>query len=127
MTPVGGPLIFLSDWKSLGLHERRIVIAAFLGWTLDAFDFFLLVFVLKDVANAFSVTLTTVTEEKSGFVRHHEGKGAGPQKNGSPGRARTCDMVISDVRNRMFFFPLLAVRSLERIPNQSPVRVSMDI
>jgi len=62
VTPVGGPLIFLSDWKSLGLHERRIVIAAFLGWTLDAFDFFLLVFVLKDVANAFSVTLTTVTE-----------------------------------------------------------------
>ena len=56
------PVIFLRDWKALGGRERRIVVAAFLGWTLDAFDFFLLVFVLKDVAHAFSVSLTTVTE-----------------------------------------------------------------
>ncbi len=56
------PVIFLRDWKALGAKERRIVVAAFLGWTLDAFDFFLLVFVLKDVAHAFSVSLTTVTE-----------------------------------------------------------------
>ncbi len=46
----------------MGPKERQIVAAAFLGWTLDAFDFFLLVFVLKDVAHTFSVSLTTVTE-----------------------------------------------------------------
>lgn len=52
---------FLKDWKELGNVERRIVVAAFLGWSLDAFDFFLLVFVLKDVARTFSVSMTTVT------------------------------------------------------------------
>jgi MFS transporter, SHS family, lactate transporter len=40
--------------------QRRVVVASYLGWTLDAFDFFLLVFVLKDVAAAFAATLTSV-------------------------------------------------------------------
>jgi MFS transporter, SHS family, lactate transporter len=35
--------------------QRKVVAAAYLGWTLDAFDFFLLVFVLRDVAAAFEV------------------------------------------------------------------------
>ncbi len=40
----------LSGWTS----EQKLVIAAgFLGWTLDAFDFFLMVFVLRDVAKEF--------------------------------------------------------------------------
>jgi len=30
--------------------QRNVVIAAYLGWTLDAFDFFLLVFMFKDIA-----------------------------------------------------------------------------
>jgi len=40
--------------------QRRAVAAAYLGWTLDAFDYFLLVFVIKDVAAQFSSTLTTI-------------------------------------------------------------------
>ncbi len=36
--------------------QKNVVTASFLGWTLDAFDFFLLVFVLKDVAAEFAVT-----------------------------------------------------------------------
>jgi MFS transporter, SHS family, lactate transporter len=35
--------------------QRKVVIASYLGWMLDAFDFFLLVFVLKDVAAEFGV------------------------------------------------------------------------
>jgi SHS family lactate transporter-like MFS transporter len=35
-------------------EQRSVVIASFLGWTLDAFDFFLLVFVLKDIAQEFN-------------------------------------------------------------------------
>jgi MFS transporter, SHS family, lactate transporter len=31
-------------------QQRNIVIAAYLGWTLDAFDFFLMVFMFKDIA-----------------------------------------------------------------------------
>jgi SHS family lactate transporter-like MFS transporter len=40
--------------------QKRAVVASYLGWTLDAFDFFLLVFVLKDVASAFAASLTAV-------------------------------------------------------------------
>ncbi len=42
----------LRGWTSA---QKHVVAAAYLGWTLDAFDFFLLVFVLKDVAKSFGV------------------------------------------------------------------------
>ncbi|MDE2185004.1 MAG: MFS transporter [Alphaproteobacteria bacterium] len=45
----------------LTAKQRHIVTAAYLGWTLDAFDFFLLVFVLTDVADAFGVSRLAVT------------------------------------------------------------------
>ena len=48
----------LSGWTS---EQRSIVIATFLGWTLDAFDFFLLVFVLRDIAREFNVPIANVT------------------------------------------------------------------
>src|SRR5580698_8533253 len=35
--------------------QKKVVVASYLGWTLDAFDFFLLVFVLTDVAKVFGV------------------------------------------------------------------------
>jgi len=47
----------LSGWTK---PQRNVVIAAYLGWTLDAFDFFLLVFVLKDIAAEFNVSIETV-------------------------------------------------------------------
>src|ERR1700719_3987286 len=42
-------------------QQKTVVIAAFLGWTLDAFDFFLLVFVLKDIAVEFSTGVAAVS------------------------------------------------------------------
>src|SRR5712672_913604 len=42
-------------------QQRSVVIATFLGWTLDAFDFFLLVFVLKDIAEEFHTDISNVT------------------------------------------------------------------
>ncbi|GGB06722.1 MFS transporter [Brucella endophytica] len=51
----------LSDLKSLTPRQRNVVIASFLGWTLDAFDFFILVFVLKYVAQEFGTDITRVT------------------------------------------------------------------
>jgi SHS family lactate transporter-like MFS transporter len=42
-------------------RARKVVIASFLGWMLDAFDFFLMVFVFSDVAKDFGVSITTVT------------------------------------------------------------------
>jgi len=41
-------------------EQRNVTIAAYLGWTLDAFDFFLMVFVLKDIAQEFSTDIPSV-------------------------------------------------------------------
>ena len=40
----------MKGWSSA---QKHVVAASFLGWTLDAFDFFLMVFVIKDVAHEF--------------------------------------------------------------------------
>jgi MFS transporter, SHS family, lactate transporter len=48
----------LSGWTR---EQKHVVAASFLGWSLDAFDFFLLVFVLKDIAAEFQVDITYVT------------------------------------------------------------------
>ncbi|HVZ92511.1 MAG TPA: MFS transporter [Rhizomicrobium sp.] len=42
----------LKGWTAA---QKHVVAASFLGWTLDAFDFFLMVFVIKDVAREFGV------------------------------------------------------------------------
>lgn len=41
--------------------QKNVVIAAYLGWTLDAFDFFLMVFMFKDIAATFHVDVKSVT------------------------------------------------------------------
>ena len=41
-------------------EQRNVTIAAYLGWTLDAFDFFLMVFVLKDIAAEFNTNIPAV-------------------------------------------------------------------
>ena len=42
--------------------QKNVVVAAYLGWTLDAFDFFLMVFMFKDIATTFHVDVKNVTE-----------------------------------------------------------------
>jgi hypothetical protein len=42
-------------------QQRHTVAACFLSWTLDAFDFFIMVFVLADIAKEFSTTMAAVT------------------------------------------------------------------
>ncbi len=41
-------------------EQKRTILAAWLGWTLDAFDFFLLTFLLKDIAKEFGVEVSAV-------------------------------------------------------------------
>ncbi|HEY2836481.1 MAG TPA: MFS transporter [Rhizomicrobium sp.] len=50
-------MAFLTGWTP---RERHAVLASYLGWALDAFDFFVLVFVLKDVAATFQVPISGV-------------------------------------------------------------------
>lgn len=51
-------LSVLSGWTRA---QRHVVVASYLGWTLDAFDFFLLVFVIKDVSGAYATSITAVS------------------------------------------------------------------
>ncbi len=41
-------------------EQKKTILAAWLGWTLDAFDFFLLTFLLKDIAKEFGVEVSAV-------------------------------------------------------------------
>ncbi len=50
-----------SDLRELTSNQRNAVLACFLGWTLDAFDFFIIVFVLKDIAKEFKTDIPSVT------------------------------------------------------------------
>jgi putative sialic acid transporter len=47
----------LSGWTK---EQKSVVAAAFLGWMLDAFDFFLLVFVIRDIAAEFNTDIPSV-------------------------------------------------------------------
>lgn len=50
----------LGALKTLTRDQRSVVIASFLGWTLDAFDFFLMTFVLSNIAKDFGTTVKDV-------------------------------------------------------------------
>lgn len=47
----------LKGWTA---DQRHVVTACFMAWTFDAFDFFVLTFVMADVAKAFTVTLPAI-------------------------------------------------------------------
>jgi SHS family lactate transporter-like MFS transporter len=57
-TTSGHPMTTNEIWTGT---QRKIVVASFLGWMLDAFDFFLVVFVLKRIAADFGTDLKSVT------------------------------------------------------------------
>lgn len=47
--------------RELTSAQRNAVVASYLAWTLDAFDFLILVFVLKDVAQEFATDVAKVS------------------------------------------------------------------
>ena len=53
---------FFSETRALSRVQRNTFSACFLGWTLDAFDFFLLTFCLKAIAADFHVGVKQVAE-----------------------------------------------------------------
>ena len=50
----------IADLRALDSTQRHTVAATFLGWTLDAFDYFLLVMVMPAVADSFHVPVSDV-------------------------------------------------------------------
>jgi MFS transporter, SHS family, lactate transporter len=51
----------VAQWKALERRQRHAFVASFLGWTLDAFDFFLLIFVIRAVAEEFGTDVKAVS------------------------------------------------------------------
>src|SRR5580693_4074303 len=52
----------LGPFRRLTPKQRRTFVACFLGWTLDAFDFFILVFCVSAIAGEFQTKVSTVFE-----------------------------------------------------------------
>ncbi len=50
-----------SDLRSLTTTERNTFLASFLAWTFDAFDFFVLVFILRPLAEEFGSSVKDLT------------------------------------------------------------------
>jgi len=51
----------LASLRALSPQQRNTLVASYLGWTLDAFDFFILVFVLKHIAEEFHTDVPAVS------------------------------------------------------------------
>lgn len=52
----------IADLKSLEPSQKSAIWASYLGWTLDAFDFFLMVFMLSAIAKEFGTDVKAVAE-----------------------------------------------------------------
>lgn len=50
------------QWRALTSPQKNAFIACFLGWALDAFDFFILTYCITAIAGDFHTTVETVTE-----------------------------------------------------------------
>ena len=53
---------FIGHFRRLTAAQRNTFIACFLGWSLDAFDFFILTFCISALSTQFHATVSSVTE-----------------------------------------------------------------
>ena len=60
--------------RELDAQQWKAFIAAFLGWTLDAFDFFMVTFVVSRIATDFK------RRDSRGRVRDHDHADAAPAR-----------------------------------------------
>ena len=60
--PVDETMEFLGHFRRLSSVQRNTFIACFLGWSLDAFDFFILIFCVNALATQFQTKVSAITE-----------------------------------------------------------------
>jgi MFS transporter, SHS family, lactate transporter len=53
---------FFAHFRELTASQRNTFIACFLGWSLDAFDFFILIFCVSAIAGQFHSKISTIAE-----------------------------------------------------------------
>jgi SHS family lactate transporter-like MFS transporter len=58
----GAPITFFGHFRGLTPIQRNTFIACFLGWSLDAFDFFILIFCMSAIADEFHAKISAVAE-----------------------------------------------------------------
>ena len=54
-------MVIVDELKALDKAQRAAFLASFLGWSLDAFDYFLLTFIIKDIAAEFHAAVSTIS------------------------------------------------------------------
>ena len=54
-------MVIVDELRALNKQQGAAFLASFMGWALDAFDFFLLTFVLKDIADDFHTVVKQVS------------------------------------------------------------------
>src|SRR5438309_4634271 len=57
-----GSMEFIGHFRRLTPVQRNTFIACFLGWSLDAFDFFILIFCVNALATQFQTKVSAITE-----------------------------------------------------------------
>jgi hypothetical protein len=70
--------------RGLTREQRNAFLAAWLGWAMDAFDFFLVVFVLSDIAKEFGQSTTTSRSSR----RPRSSRGRSGRSGSGSGRTR---------------------------------------
>jgi SHS family lactate transporter-like MFS transporter len=58
----GASITFFGHFRGLTPIQRNTFIACFLGWSLDAFDFFILIFCMSAIADEFHAKISAVAE-----------------------------------------------------------------
>src|SRR4051794_25697434 len=85
--------------SGLTRDQRNAFFAAWLGWAMDAFDYFLLVFVISDVAKDFDTTKTKVAVATTFTLAARPSappsSATGPTRSGG---ARRCSCACSSTR-----------------------------
>jgi SHS family lactate transporter-like MFS transporter len=62
LSRIGGAIQLVDNFRNLTPKQRYTFVACFLGWTLDAFDFFILIFCVSAIAKTFHATLAAVLQ-----------------------------------------------------------------
>ena len=66
---------------AMSRDDKRAVFAALLGWTMDAFDYFIVVLVYADIAADFGVSLTDMAFLTTATLIMLRYSGSGPTRS----------------------------------------------
>ena len=96
----------VSQFRELRPDSRNAFVSALLGWTMDAFDYFIVVLVYADIAKDFGVSLTRDGVPDHGHAAHAAGRRAAVRRLGRPRRAADA----ADRRRRLLLDRRLRLR-----------------